>query len=150
MKTFTNQISINPRVCHASAIALLITLSGCANAPLRQQTAEFDLVSSLDLPTDVARPVAVHTIAPEYPDRMICAGIEGEVWVRCWVDQYGETQEVAAYGASLPDFADAAVAAVKKWTFTPGTREGRPLGMWVSIPFHFTPKYPPQSTIDRW
>lgn len=106
----------------------------------------FNEITSLDeVAPGVALPVAVRTVAPKYPERLICAGVEGSVWVRCWVDRNGEPQDIDAFNASEPDFASAAVDAVKQWSFAPGTRDGRILGMWVAIPFQFTPKFPPSA-----
>lgn len=134
---------------HACSIALIVTLAGCAHAPPAQQMGKFRLVSSADLAPGVTGPVALRTIAPKYPERLICAGVAGSTWVHCWIDRTGEPHDVMALDATLPEFAEAAVVAVRKWSFAPARRDGRPLGMWVAIPFEFTPVYP-KSTVFRW
>lgn len=73
---------------------------------------------------------------------MICAGIEGSVTVLCWVNLDGVPEDVAAFDATLPEFADAAVEAMKWWSFVPATRDGRPLAMRIAVPFQFRPIFP--------
>lgn len=149
--------SLNPimnftRAHHASAIGLAaaIMLAGCAHAPLRQPTATFDEITAIgELSRGVALPLAVRTVAPKYPERLICAGVEGSVWVRCWIDRTGAVQDIAAFNASEPAFAEAAVEAVKQWSFAPGSRDGRLLGMWVAIPIQFKTKVPSESGLRR-
>lgn len=149
MKTHLNTAATIPRALRAGSIALIVILGGCAHAPRPHQTDTFQLVSSADLAPGVTGPVAIRTIAPQYPERLICAGVEGSAWVRCWVDRNGEPHDVTAFDATLSEFGDAAVAAVTKWSFAPAARDGRPLGMWVAIPFRFTPVYP-KAAFVRW
>ena len=152
MNTSPNTTPIITRARHASSIGLIaaITLAGCAHAPLRQPTAMFDQIRSIgEMPPGVALPVAISTVAPKYPERLICAGVEGSVWVSCWVNRNGEPEDISALHASEPDFAKAAIEAVKQWRFAPGSRDGRTLGMWVAIPFQFAPKFPAESGLRR-
>jgi TonB family protein len=149
MKIPLIRLSTLPRALHVTGIALLVLSAGCAHAPLRQQTAGIERSPTVDLPPGVNRPVPVRALAPRYPEKLISAGVEGSAWVRCWVDGKGEPHDISAFEATQPEFAEAAVAAVTKWSFAPGTRDGRPLGMWVAIPFNFVPLYPSSGSY-RW
>jgi TonB family protein len=150
MKTSISPTSILTRAGYASSIALLLTLAGCASGPLRQQTSELALLHSVDLQPGDTAPFAVSTVTPAYPERLILAGVEGSAWVRCWIDQTGGIHHVTAHEASLPEFGDAAIAAVKKWSFAPGTRNGQPMGAWVGIPFNFVPTFSSETSLRRW
>lgn len=137
MKTHFDAPPAFARPCHTLCIALLIALTGCAHAPLRQQSGELDITTATDFPANVIAPVALRTVAPEHPVWPLRVGVEGEAWLQCLVDQTGAVHDVTVVSASYVDFGDAAAYALKRWTFAPGTQDGRPIAMRVLIPFRF-------------
>jgi TonB family protein len=78
-------------------------------------------------------PVPTHWIVPGYPPMAVGnAAVAVEVTV-------GETGSVtdARVTASTPGFDDAAVAAVRQWTFTPVLRDGRSVASRLAVVFFF-------------
>ncbi len=74
---------------------------------------------------------------PVYPELALRAGLEGNVFVKVWVDKTGSVKKVVVLRADAEIFVYPAVEAAKKWTFTPATNQGKPVSVWVSIPFGF-------------
>lgn len=139
MKTSTNIRSILSRVASAACIVLLSTFTGCAHRPLRQHSSELDIVSALDVPPNVILPVAVHTVAPQYPYEMARMAWQGETLVSCLVDEQGAVHDVAAVKTPAFNylFADAAEKSLMQWRFSPARLDGRPIALRVIVPFHF-------------
>lgn len=82
------------------------------------------------------RPVLVEQA--EYPPALIKNGImEGEAVVSCLVDENGVVMDAKVKSATLPEFGEAARAAVLKWKFDPGIRNGRPAPYKVEAPMVF-------------
>jgi protein TonB len=83
-------------------------------------------------------PVAVFQARPVYPFEMARAGIQGEVVVAFIVDKEGIPRELHAQKSSNPAFEGAAIAAVAKWRFRPGTFDGKPVNTGMSVPIVFS------------
>jgi len=82
-------------------------------------------------------PTVVKKIEPKYPDLALRAGLEGNVFVKVWVDKEGKVRKVVLLKSDAPIFEDAAIAAAKQWVFTPAVMQKGPVSVWVSIPFRF-------------
>lgn len=75
---------------------------------------------------------------PPYPSRAQREGWEGNVLLRVQVSPSGKPgtiQVQKSSGHQLLD--DAAIEAVKRWTFTPATQGGVPISGWVTVPLSF-------------
>jgi periplasmic protein TonB len=83
-------------------------------------------------------PQARYQAKPQYPFEMRRAGISGEVVVQLIVDKEGIPRRVHAVRSSRKDFEAAAVAAVEKWRFKPGTADGLPVDTPMAVPIVFT------------
>ncbi len=83
------------------------------------------------MPTVVTRP------APEYPEIARQAGIEGRVAVRVRIGRDGRVREASVVQSQNAIFDDAALDAVRRWTFTPGVQAGRAVEVWMTIPIRF-------------
>lgn len=63
---------------------------------------------------------------------------QGKVLVRVFVDENGEAREVELKQSSGYDRLDnAALNAVRRWHFKPGTVNGVPKAMWNNVPINF-------------
>jgi periplasmic protein TonB len=82
-------------------------------------------------------PTVVKRIEPKYPDLALRAGLEGNVFVKVWVDKEGKVRKVVLLKSDAPIFEEAAMAAAKQWVFTPAVMQKGPVSVWVSIPFRF-------------
>lgn len=84
-------------------------------------------------------PVAVERVKPVYPMAARRRGLNGRVVLRLYVDAKGGVREVRVQSAEPPDmFEEQAVAAVRRWRFTPAMFHGAPVGMWMTLPVRFT------------
>jgi TonB family protein len=130
--------SLRSHASHACVVALLTTLAGCTSAPItRYSRADLDIVLASDVPAGITAPVPIRTVAPEYPNELRRLGIEGSADVVFLVDEKGTVRDAGYVTATRRDFAESAIAAVKQWSFAPGTRNGTPVAMRTLIPFQF-------------
>lgn len=82
-------------------------------------------------------PTVVKRVEPKYPDLALRAGLEGNVFVKVWVDKEGKVRKVVLLKSDAPIFEEAAINAAKQWVFTPAVMQKGPVSVWVSIPFRF-------------
>jgi TonB family protein len=99
----------------------------------------FDIQS--DKPTDLTSvqelPVPIDTPEPVFPDLARTQGVEGKVWVRVLITKEGKVAEAVVVEGNWV-LHEAAIAAVKKWTFKPALQQHRPVPVWVEIPLEFS------------
>lgn len=75
---------------------------------------------------------------PAYPSLAREQGEEGETVVRVRLDRLGNAEEVLLHASSGHPMLDrAALAAVQRWAFEPGRRNGEAVPAWVQIPVRF-------------
>jgi periplasmic protein TonB len=82
-------------------------------------------------------PTVIKRIEPKYPDLALRAGLEGNVFVKVWVDKEGKVRKVVLLKSDAPIFEEAAISAASQWVFTPAVMQKGPVSVWVSIPFRF-------------
>lgn len=110
-----------------SALALAVMLAGCSPDPATQST--------LVAPT---QPLAVETPPPQYPAELACAGIEGQVGILLTIGVDGIPKNIRVEDSSgHPQLDQAAMDAVKGWTFQPGTSRGEPAETPLRVPITF-------------
>lgn len=86
-------------------------------------------------------PVARTPIKPIYPEIAQEAGIEGTVIVQAFINAKGIVEEtIILKGVPNTGLDEAAAEAIKKTRFKPAKQRDRPVGVWISIPVHFTLK----------
>ena len=83
-------------------------------------------------------PKALAQIPPRYPHDMRRSGVDGRVEVRFVVGPDGRVQSAEAIEFSHRAFAEAAMAAVRKWRFEPGRRNGRRVSFRMTLPVVFS------------
>lgn len=89
---------------------------------------------------DVMSPRVLSEVKPEYTSRLREAGIQGIVEMDCVVLPDGTVGDVRVTKWLHPDLDVAAVLALRKWRFEPGTREGRPVPVQVFVQMTFALK----------
>jgi TonB family protein len=83
----------------------------------------------------------LQTVDPVFPSHLLQIGaVNGEVRVVINTDADGSLADWLVIGYTNPEFADAAIRAVKQWKFEPGRLEGTPVGTTVELDFHFEAK----------
>lgn len=90
----------------------------------------------------VSLPVVVKEVHPGYTQAAKDAHIEGTVVVECVVLANGTVGDVKVARSldSMFGLDQEAVAATKQWQFKPGTKDGKPVAVRVSIELTFTLK----------
>ncbi len=66
--------------------------------------------------------------------------IEGEVIMECVVKADGKVGDVRIVTSLDPDLDQAAIDAARQWEFDPGTKNGKPVDVLVTITIAFTLK----------
>jgi len=83
-------------------------------------------------------PQVITRVEPIYPEAARKAGIEGEVWVKLWVDSEGKVRDVKIINFPSDILALSAIEAAKRWRFTPALlKDGKPTPVWISLSFNF-------------
>jgi len=82
-------------------------------------------------------PRAVSQPRPVYPAECRAMGLQGEVYLMFKVRSDGTTADYEVLESDHPAFSDAAVRSVRKWRFTPGEKDGRPVTTYVKIRIPF-------------
>jgi TonB family protein len=76
---------------------------------------------------------------PEYPPDALKERVGGMVTIRLVVDEKGNVASARILGADDPRLGTAALAAAKKWVFTPALDAGRPVAISMDSPVLFSP-----------
>jgi TonB family protein len=98
------------------------------------------------VPYDQA-PEPINQVTPKYPDLATRAGMEGTVWVRLWIDEMGRVAKAEILKSDAEIFNQPSLDAGKQWLFRPAMSKGKPVAVWVSIPFRFKlAGYPSETT----
>jgi protein TonB len=83
-------------------------------------------------------PVAVSRVQPVYPPAARARLIEGQILLEVVVDRQGAVEDDVRITKSIPLLEAAAVAAVRRWRFTPGRdAAGRPVRVLLEVPIRF-------------
>lgn len=88
-------------------------------------------------PTDFKPPRYKKSVKPEYPKEAIKAGKEGKVILTATIDVKGIPQDVVALTNHGFGLEIAAIETLKKTTFHPATKNGKPIRIKVKIPIEF-------------
>ena len=91
---------------------------------------------------EITHPVAVHQVEATYPEGL--APQHADVILIVTLDAQGNVTDVKVETSGGAAFDEAAVQAVRKWTFSPATKNGKPFAARMKIPFHFEPPKPPE------
>jgi TonB family protein len=113
------------------AVGLLISFAICSIS-LAQEKAPSDELVRYD-----KEPAVVSKVQPHYPELALKSGLEGEVLLKVWVDESGDVIKTAVLKSDDKIFEEAAAVAARQWKFTPAMKEGKPIAVFVSIPFRF-------------
>lgn len=82
-------------------------------------------------------PEAIKQMPAKYPPAAKKDNVQGMVWLKTLVDEEGRVAKVEIQKSEADVLNQAAVDAVKQWVFKPAIMKGKPVAVWVSIPFRF-------------
>lgn len=86
-----------------------------------------------------AAPRVKKSVRPVYPRAALQARVGGTVVLKVLVSERGEPLEVEIIVGIRPDLSEAAVEALKRWTFEPARSRGRDIRAWTSVTIAFAP-----------
>jgi TonB family protein len=86
---------------------------------------------------DVKEPVQLTSVPPAYPEEARKNRVQGRVLLEAVVDEKGNVANVGTLESPDPALADAAVEAVKRWTYKPATLKGKPVKVRMTITVNF-------------
>lgn len=107
-------------------ICLLIFISG-------YQIAHTDILDEIEM----VAPRFKDRVAPDYSKIAQRLSMEGTVILQAIIDVKGIPTDIIALTNLGFGLEDAAIEALKKTTFHPATKSGKPVSIWVEIPYHF-------------
>jgi protein TonB len=91
------------------------------------------------LPAKEIPPAILRVVKPIYPPVALQAHVRGLVILRVLVSETGQPLEIEVVRPGTAGLTEAAVAAVKKWTFTPARKGDVPVRAWTTVPIPFEP-----------
>jgi TonB family protein len=76
--------------------------------------------------------------APEYPKALYRKRVDGHATVSFTIDARGAVGDPVILSASLPEFGESALAAIRLWRFLPKVKHEQPVESRAEMPFEFT------------
>ena len=86
---------------------------------------------------EVSYPVLVHRVEPDYPRAAIATRSEGVVILEAIITASGAVEEVSLLKSANPLLDEAAVRAVRQWTYRPATLNGRAVRVRLTVTVTF-------------
>jgi TonB family protein len=84
-------------------------------------------------------PTVLQHVDAEYPTSALASGRHADVVLIVTIDTDGHVSKIDVAQTAGKDLDEAAISAMRQWTFRPATRAGRPVPSRIRVPFHFAP-----------
>lgn len=111
------------------------TIRAFLRHPLPDKGVEICKLRDLD-----TMPEAVNLVVPAYPAELKQQKVQGAATVSFFIDEEGRVRVPSIVEATRPEFARAALEAVRQWTFAPPLRKGAPTRVLAVQDFTFVPE----------
>jgi TonB family protein len=85
----------------------------------------------------VVPPQLLQKTEPEYSEEARLAGLEGAVLVTATITEQGVARDMRVTGSLGFGLDEKALAAIQQWRYTPGTRQGQPVPVVMTVPVDF-------------
>jgi TonB family protein len=82
-------------------------------------------------------PKVLHQAKPVYPPLEVVFGKQADVFVKAWINKKGHVVQAVVFKSTDDQFNKAAAQAAMQFEFSPALLKGKPVSVWVSIPFRF-------------
>jgi TonB family protein len=99
-------------------------------------------------PPTVVPPVVLTHVDAVYPPSALAERRHADVVLTVTVDVDGHVSTVEVESTGGDDLDQAAIVAVRQWTFVPAKRDARPVASRIRIPFHFAPPEPAPEIVE--
>lgn len=87
---------------------------------------------------EIKAPRLLHKVTPTYPPAASAMGLTGRVVVELVINEYGRVERARVLTSSNPIFENAALSAVRKWTFSrPTDRAGQVVACYLTVVVSF-------------
>jgi iron complex outermembrane receptor protein len=96
---------------------------------------------------EVKPPVVLQHVDAVYPPSALRERKHADVLLTVTVDADGHVSKVDVLESAAPDLDEAAVVAIRQWTFVPAMRGDKPVASRIRVPFHFAPPAPPPELV---
>jgi len=113
------------------AVLFIVFAGASACADERALNQDMDTIK-VDVPVSV-----VKRTNPVYPDSAKKLGLEGTVYVQVFVDTKGMPTMAKIIKTDNTVFDQPSVDCIRNWRFTPAQVGGKPVGVWVTVPFKY-------------
>jgi TonB family protein len=84
-------------------------------------------------------PKILRVVKPTYPQLALRARMRGIVLLRVLVSEKGTPEQIEVLKGAGGGLTEAAISAVRRWTFEPGLRNGQAVKSWTTVPIPFEP-----------
>jgi len=84
-------------------------------------------------------PKILRVVKPTYPQLALRARMRGIVLLRVLVSEKGTPEQIEVLKGAGGGLTEAAISAVRRWTFEPARRNGLPVKSWTTVPIPFEP-----------
>ena len=90
----------------------------------------------------VTLPVVTYEVKPQYTKQAMQAQIQGSVWMKVVIGSTGDVTDVQISRSLDKEYGldDMALEAARQWKFKPGTKDGKPVAVRVTVEMTFTLK----------
>jgi TonB family protein len=131
-------------------IVLILTLTISLQLTAQQQ----DTTNSDEMNNFEVEPKVLNRVTPNFPALASDAGLEETIWVKIALDKDGipyKTEIIKRDPEFVYIFDDEVRRSAMQWRFSPALdREGKPVKVWITIPFRFKmPDYKPPTLTKR-
>jgi len=82
---------------------------------------------------DVAAPVLIDSVRPEYPEEARKSKISGRVVFRAVISEYGKVESLELVESDHPLLTKAARDSIRQWRYRPATKDGRPVRVFLTV-----------------
>lgn len=126
----------------STLLLALLFLCSCKHEFYREKKVK----SKIKIPEDVVlppyqgdyvQPDLIRSVDPLHPPKLIENGIEGLALTEFAVGVDGVPRDIQVAYANDKLFAESAKRALAHWRFRPATLDGKPIPVWIKVPFAF-------------
>jgi protein TonB len=152
MKKWMLAVIIIIVVCAAGITGYIIGVRSNASAPPPSISEKIPNDTLINYDTE---PKVIKRVEPHYPADMLEPGAEAKVILKILIDTSGNVSDAQIINtivsiqrtgnsttkdfstAAGNEFQESAVSAARQWKFDPAKIQGKPVAVWVTIPFQF-------------